>query len=127
MTNQKLKVIGQRIRSARLRADLKQAALAQQIGVSRTSLTAWERGWHAPAVANLYRLASAVGVSLEYLLGSEGDTGASITERGTAERVETYRGIPGAGALTFDTRTPLLGEIRCPHCGKEFKIRGEKE
>lgn len=59
--------IGDRIRLARKRAGLNQAALAERLGVSQPAVANWESGVHDPRRVVLAKLADALGTSLDWL------------------------------------------------------------
>lgn len=99
-------LIGHRIRQARERVDppLSQASLAREVGVSRVSVSQWEKGEiRNLRHENLLRVAKALGVSVHWLLsgavaepeapyGPESDT-ASVAGEGPVAADP-----PGAGA-----------------------------
>lgn len=60
--------LGERLRSARLQAQLSLRELAQQVGVSAQAISKYERGQDMPGSAVLIRLSEALGVSTEWLL-----------------------------------------------------------
>jgi Zn-dependent peptidase ImmA (M78 family)/transcriptional regulator with XRE-family HTH domain len=60
--------IGARLRMARRMARLSLRALGDQVGVSHTAISKYERGMDVPSSGVLNRLADALGVSLDYLL-----------------------------------------------------------
>ncbi len=57
--------IGRTIQRARHRKRLTQAALARQLGVSKASVTNWERGVHFPQ-RHLGAIEEALGISLRH-------------------------------------------------------------
>lgn len=59
--------IGERIRLARKRAGLNQAALAERLGVTQPAVANWESGVHDPRRVVLAKLADALGASLDWL------------------------------------------------------------
>ncbi len=63
--------IGLRIRQLRAENDLKQAELANLIGVDRTSLSSYENGKRIPDIFMLCKIADIFHVSLDYLAGRE--------------------------------------------------------
>lgn len=63
--------LGRRLRAARRNAQLTQAALAERVGVSRTSITNVEQGNQHVPIHVLYELARALGVSPASLLPEE--------------------------------------------------------
>lgn len=75
--------IGDRIREARQARTWGQRKLATTLGVPQSRISDWERGRWAPARANLAKIAKALGVTTDSLLGAdqpghtEGDTTTS--------------------------------------------------
>ncbi len=93
--------IGQRIKQARealLPAPMKQAQLAEMLGVSQARLSNWERGEHEPLLEHVIAAAAVLGVSLDWLL-----SGGSPM-RGAIQPVPVYRQgvrfVPVKGAIT---------------------------
>lgn len=64
---------GEKIKKCRERCGLTQAALAEQAGLSKRTVTKYEMDSVTPRGQNLYRLAEVLGVSAEYLSNSEID------------------------------------------------------
>lgn len=60
------KFIGNKIVTARKKANLSQAELAQQISISAQAVGKWERGESMPDITTLNRLAEILGVDLNY-------------------------------------------------------------
>jgi len=67
--------VGRRIRRARTRAGLSQAALAERLGCARPTVCRWERGRREPSLGVLVRIAAAVGVRPAALLPDAGEEG----------------------------------------------------
>ena len=66
--------LGERIAHYRKQQRLSQELLSQQLGVSRQSVSKWERDESMPEAEKLPHLAKALGVSLDLLLtGEEGE------------------------------------------------------
>ena len=63
--------IGGRLREVRLFRGLSQKTLAERAGISQTQLSKIERNVSAPRYSTIYRLADALGVTPEWLLGLE--------------------------------------------------------
>ena len=60
--------MGDRIRAARLRADLSQEKLAERVDVDRKTINRIEQGHHAPRIDTLLLIADALGVPLSDLV-----------------------------------------------------------
>lgn len=56
------------IKTARKRAGLSQVQLAQKLGVSPSTVAAWELGTHSMRTARLQQVARALGVKVSKLL-----------------------------------------------------------
>lgn len=81
-----LKMLGKKIREERLKKDMTQFALAEEIGVSQNFLGDVERGLKAPSMTTSIRLANVLGISLDVLFADsltfkEGVEDFYITER----------------------------------------------
>lgn len=68
---------GERLRSAREKAEFTQAKLAEEAGITQGQVSAWERDRLTPvADGRLSRLATALGVSLDWLIGGDEENAA---------------------------------------------------
>lgn len=65
--------IAARLRSARKNADMAQQDVADHLGIRRENVTQWESGDRTPNASNLRKLASVLGVSVDWLLGDGTD------------------------------------------------------
>ncbi|QNN23365.1 helix-turn-helix transcriptional regulator [Planctomycetales bacterium ZRK34] len=65
-----------RLREARDRRDLSQTDLANRTGLQPSAISHFETGKRAPSFDNLKRLADALAVSVDYLLGRDMDSEA---------------------------------------------------
>ena len=61
--------IGQRIRRARQRKGWTQAELGLRSGLRESMICKYELDYHTPSTKHLSRIADALGVSVDYLLG----------------------------------------------------------
>lgn len=61
-------VIGKRIKAAREKANLRQIDLAEKVGLTRTSIVNIEQGKQRIQLAEIYRVALALGLNLTDLL-----------------------------------------------------------
>lgn len=70
-------IIPERIQAARANKGWTQEGLAERMGLSagfgKVQVSHWENNRKAPSARNLVRLADALGVSVDYLLGVESD------------------------------------------------------
>ena len=81
---------GQRVTEARERAGLTQQQLAEKLGTSQRAIARWERDSIALRPDQLFVLADALSVSLDYLIGR------------SQERQPAAKGPPGKLRLAFD-------------------------
>jgi len=62
-----LEMLGKRVKQGRLRLDLTQYALAEEVGVSQNFLGDIERGIKAPSITTAIRLANVLNISLDVM------------------------------------------------------------
>lgn len=62
-----IKMLGKRIQQGRMKKDLTQFALAEDIGVSQNFLGDVERGLKAPSIRTCIKLSNILGISLDTL------------------------------------------------------------
>lgn len=62
-------MIGDQIRSLREKAGISQSELARKLGVTRSSVNAWESGLSAPTAVYLIELSKLFHVSVDFILG----------------------------------------------------------
>jgi transcriptional regulator with XRE-family HTH domain len=70
-------VFPQRLRKARDLRDLNQLELAEKAGMQASAISHFETGGRKPSFDNLRRLADALDVTTDYLLGRVEDVGAT--------------------------------------------------
>lgn len=68
-----MRSLGERIRRTRRRKGWTQARLANALGIKAGTLSGYEREYRRPDVEMLDRIASVLGVSVDYLLGRTDD------------------------------------------------------
>ena len=76
-------MIADRIKFLREQKQLSQAELSKRLGITRSSVNAWELGISVPSTQYIVDLANIFHVSTDYLLGV--DTTASISVAGLTE------------------------------------------
>ena len=59
--------IGERIKKCRQEAGWSQEKVAEELGVSRQSVTKWESGQSMPSTSNLFQLAQLFGTTVDFL------------------------------------------------------------
>lgn len=72
------KLLGERIAKAREAKGLNPSELSREIGVSRAAVAQWEIGKTEPTARNLRKIASVVGVTLEWLGQGQGTASAAV-------------------------------------------------
>lgn len=78
---------GEELRKLRKDKRYTQEALANKIGVSRTTIYDWERGAYFPVGSNLTSLAAALDTSVSYLMGEKDDPSPLVREPEEANKV----------------------------------------
>ena len=76
-------MIYDRIKFLRDKKKMTQAELAKQLGITRSSVNAWEMGISVPSTQYIVELAGIFNVSTDYLLGV--DTSSTINVAGLTE------------------------------------------
>ena len=72
--------IAKRMKRVRRERGLSQERLAEQLNVSRQTVSKWENGLAVPSGDNLNQLGKALGVSVDFLLNGERAEAAPATE-----------------------------------------------
>lgn len=66
-----MKAQGARIRQARLKAGMTQAALAASVGTRERNIVRWENDQHEPRAESVVAVAKATGVPVEFFYGDD--------------------------------------------------------
>lgn len=77
-------MVADRIKQLREQSDMTQADLARRLGVTRSSVNAWEMGISVPSTQYLIELAKIFKVSTDYLLGL--NASATVNVAGLSEK-----------------------------------------
>ena len=77
-------MIADRIKSLREQQNKTQSELAKQLGITRSSVNAWEMGISVPSTQYIVELAHIFSVSTDYLLGV--NTTSSISVAGLTDK-----------------------------------------
>ena len=78
------KMVGQRVRAARMRRQMTQAELARATDIDQSRISRIERGEYLPSTSNLLALKAALGVSVSDLLGENAAAPAPKPDSGQA-------------------------------------------
>lgn len=89
--------IAKRMKRVRTERGLSQERLAEQLNVSRQTVSKWENGLAVPSGDNLNQLGKALGVSVDFLLNGERALSAPAEETPASE--ETPAPQPGRRRL----------------------------
>ncbi|MCI5941475.1 MAG: helix-turn-helix domain-containing protein [Ligilactobacillus animalis] len=111
-------MIGSRIKDLRKSKKMSQSDLGKMIGVSQTTVTAWETGRAEPASAYISKLADFFNVSADYLLGrpeKKTDTTKSDKIEDMLDSAMTFDGKP----LSNNDRNVIRGMIEAYLKNKE--------
>ena len=73
-------LIGDTIRSLREQAGYSQAGLAKKLGVTRSSVNAWESGLSAPTAVYIIELSKLFHVSSDFILGLDNTMQLNLSE-----------------------------------------------
>ena len=76
-------MVADRIKTLREQKGFTQAELSRQLGITRSSVNAWEMGISVPSTQYVVELANIFNVSTDYLLGV--DTTATVNVSGLTE------------------------------------------
>jgi transcriptional regulator with XRE-family HTH domain len=83
-----MKTIGDKIATARKKANFSQAQLAQHLFISPQAVGKWERGESIPNIITFNRLAEILGVDLNYFSESFQSTSPGIPLAEPKEKIE---------------------------------------
>ena len=72
-------MIAERIKMLRENKQLSQTALSKRLGITRSSINAWEMGISTPSTTYLVELSKIFHVSIDYLLGLDKNVSLDIT------------------------------------------------
>ena len=77
-------MVAERVKYLREQKGMTQADLAKQLGITRSSVNAWEMGISVPSTQYIVEIANLFKVSTDYILGV--DSSASINIAGLTEK-----------------------------------------
>ena len=71
-------MIAEKVKKLREQKGLSQAELARQLGITRSSVNAWEVGISVPSTQYIVDLAGVFDISTDYLLGVDSSSTVSV-------------------------------------------------
>ena len=95
--------IGDKIKQARIKKDLKQADLAKLIGVANTTISGWENGVSRPDVDMIEILCGALEVPAEYFFDVKSSDNAPCFTIMEFEVIKKYRSLDDYGKKAVDS------------------------
>jgi transcriptional regulator with XRE-family HTH domain len=102
----------ERLRKAREISRLSQSELAERVKVQPPVISHFENGKRSPSVITLRRLADALDVSVDYLLGRSDDPKGGATDPvGDTPLARVYRKMKGWDIETQEKADHLLGYL----------------
>lgn len=97
-------MLGQKIRDLRKQKRLSQTELGKYIGVSQTTVTAWENGRAEPSSGYLSKLADYFNVTTDYLLGRPEKQNEVQTEQDLERALDNAHSFSGKPLSDHDRK-----------------------
>jgi len=118
--------LGNRIRDKRKAKGLTLQQLGDVFGISRSSVSDWERGATRPDPAKLVRLADALGTTVEYLLEESDGKQAVITDSSIGNRHNVSDRNTG-GISQLVGRLPVISWAQAGQWSDKLKIEDQTD
>ena len=80
----------QQIAVMRFKFNMSQAELARRLGVSRSSVNAWELGFATPQLKHVVEMAGIFGTTVDNMLNLSNEVTVDITELNDEERLAVF-------------------------------------
>ena len=103
----KSSIIGQRIKIRRKAVDWSQTKLADLVKVTPSSINQYEKGEKIPSTETLLTLAKVLGVTTDYLLGAEEETGIFV-DKHVSVLFRDFKGLPPKDRATIQDHVAFL-------------------
>lgn len=117
MSSKPSEIFKERLRKAREYKEISQGELAKRAGIQASAVSHFETGTRKPSFDNLKRLADALRVTTDYLLGRTEDMATSATSADTLHR--HYSGLSAEYQEMADDFIELLASK-----AKDKKLKG---
>lgn len=98
----------ERLKECRLLRGLTQKELAEQIGVAKTTMTGYEKGNREPDVLKIKKIASALNVDCDYLLGTSDNINRSNAEEKINKVINIYKRLSPEKQLELEQYAEFL-------------------
>lgn len=85
--------IGKNIRNLRMQNNINQNDLAQYIGVSKSTMSNYERNYSTPDPDTLIKLAKYFNVSIDFLFDYENSSNSNLAKESSIYNQSSYTGI----------------------------------
>lgn len=104
-----MKLFSERLRECRRRARLTQKQLAQELSVSRDSVTRWEGGHDVPSARMVVAISKTLNVKMAYLVGLSKTSRRVLITPANEELVEVFNQLsPSAQDALLETAKDAL-------------------
>ncbi len=104
---------GMRLKELRKEHNLTQEELGKKIGVTKSSMSLYEKGEREPSKDSLMKMADIFGVSIDYLVGNTTQPSSEVSNSIVADKSIPVYGEIHAGAPTFADEH-IIGRTRIP-------------
>lgn len=121
-------IVGERLRSARIRARFSQSEVARFMRVTKSKIVGWERGAIQPSPDEAVRLARVLSVDPASLFGRANLTWMGLDEATANLAARAFPSAPAPrGALRGHGQhpPPRLAPVRCGRCGRWIGLRAD--
>ncbi|MED1302979.1 MerR family transcriptional regulator [[Bacillus thuringiensis] serovar konkukian] len=102
--------LGERIKSIRMKKNISQKELAEALNVNRSAISLYETNRKSPSRENTYKIATVLGVSIDYLLGLQTDSSLQ-TENINAETARLMKRLDSVPPETKQTIIKLIDDL----------------
>ena len=109
-------MISERVKAARQQNRMSQSDLAKKLGVTRSSVNAWEMGISVPSTQYLVELTKTLKVTADYLLGLDANLTVNVEHLDESERkvifdlLKTFEKLSEAMSLLHENNLLLSEE-----------------
>lgn len=102
--------LGDRIKAIRTKKNISQQELADALHVNRSAISLYETNRKSPSRENTYKIATVLGVSIDYLLGLQTEPSFQ-TEEITSETAQLMKRLDNMPSETKQTIINLIDDL----------------